>query len=137
MGQMDEKPVEVKQVNEREVWVDESKFYLDEDNILYETIVGNFDEKRALEAKNVAFKLMNTTDEKVKVLVDLNNAGTQSSKARKIGREMFELEKHGKIALIGMNPVAKVIASFVMGVTNKKDMRFFKTKDEALEWLKE
>ena len=119
---------------DREIWVDESRFYLGEDNILYETIVGEFDETKALEAKEAVFKLMNKVNERVDILIDLNNAGNQSSKARKIGKEMFENEK---IALFGLNPVSRVIASFVMGFTDKKDMRFFKTKEEALVWLKE
>jgi len=29
------------------------------------------------------------------------------------------------------------MASFFMGASKKKDMRFFKTKEEALAWLKE
>jgi len=50
---------------------------------------------------------------------------------------MLEHERTGKVALFGLNPVARVIASFVMGVTRKKDMRFFKTREEALAWLRE
>jgi hypothetical protein len=30
-----------------------------------------------------------------------------------------------------------VLASFVMGVTKKEEVYFFKTKEEALAWLKE
>jgi len=71
------------------------------------------------------------------MLLDINKAGQVSSGARKIGKETFEDEKVGKVAFVGLHPVARVIASFVMGVTRKKDMRFFKTKEEALAWLKE
>ena len=53
------------------------------------------------------------------------------------GQIRAELEKIGKIAMFGMHPVARVVASFVMGVTNKEDMRFFKSKEDALLWLKE
>ena len=31
---MEEGPVEVKQVSEREIWVGENRLYLDEDNVL-------------------------------------------------------------------------------------------------------
>jgi len=48
-----------------------------------------------------------------------------------------EYEKTGKVAVFGLHPVARVIASFVMGVSKNKDMRFFKAKEEALAWLKE
>jgi hypothetical protein len=129
--------MEIKQISEREIWLGESRFYLDEDNILYENIVGEFDEKRALMAKDVVLKLMNMVNDKINIFIDLNNAGHQTSKARKIGQEMFEHEINKKIALFGMNPISRVIGSFVIGVTGKKDIRFFKSKEDALSWLKE
>ena len=133
---MEEKPIDIRQVGEREIWVGESKFFLDEDNILYETVVGEQNERTATEMLKVTNKLQNMVEGKLNVLIDLNKAGTPSSEARKIGQEAFEDEKIGKIALFGLHPVARVIASFVMGVSRKKDMRFFKSKEEALAWLK-
>ncbi len=134
---MEEKPIEIKQVNEREIWVGESRFYLGEDNILYETVVGEQNERTATEMRKVTNKLQNMVEGKVNVLIDLNKAGTPSSGARKIGQEMFENEKLRKIALFGLSPVAQVVASFVIGVTRKRDIRFFKTREEALAWLKQ
>ena len=67
----------------------------------------------------------------------MSRAGQPSAKAREIAKQSFEKEKIGKIAMFGMHPVARVISSFVMGVINKGDMRFFKTKEDALAWLKE
>jgi hypothetical protein len=60
-----------------------------------------------------------------------------SAKARRFGKTGFEKEETGKVALIGMHPVARVLASFVIGMTRKEDLRFFKTEEEALAWLKE
>ena len=34
-----------------------------------------------------------------------------------------------------MHPVARVLASFVMTITKKNEIDFFKTKEEALAWL--
>jgi len=134
---MEEKEVEVRQVSEREIWVGESRFCLGEDDILYETIVGKQDEKTVIAALEYHNKFKNMVEGKMKMLLDINRAGQVSSGARKIGKETFEDEKVGKVAFVGLHPVARVIASFVMGVTRKKDMRFFKTKEEALAWLKE
>ena len=133
---MEEKEVETKQVSEREFWVGESRFYLGEDDILYETIVGKQDEKTIIAALEAHNRFKNMVEGKMKMLIDINKAGQLSSGARKIGRETLEDEKVGKVALFGLHPVARVIASFVMGVTRKKDMRFFKTKEQALAWLK-
>ena len=134
---MEEKEVETKQVSEREFWVGESRYYLGEDDIFYETIVGKQDEKTIIAALAAHNRFKNMVDGKMKMLIDINKAGQLSSGARKIGRETLEDEKVGKVALFGLHPVARVIASFVMGVTRKKDMRFFKTKEQALEWLKQ
>jgi len=134
---MEEKEAEVRQVSEREIWVGESRFCLGEDDILYETIVGKQDEKTVIAALEYHNKFKNMVEGKMKMLLDINKAGQVSSGARKIGKETFEDEKVGKVAFVGFHPVARVIASFVMGVTRKKDMRFFKTKEEALAWLKE
>ena len=134
---MEEKPVEIKQVSEREIWVGESRFYLGEDNIIYCTSIGDIDVEMAIAYDETNFKLMNMVEGKVNLFIDMSRAGSPSAKARKIAKQSFENEKFGKIAMFGMHSVARVIASFVMGITNKEDMRFFKSKDEALAWLKE
>ena len=122
---------------EREIWVGENRYYLGEDNILYITPVGEFDEEIALAVKEVMLKFFNMVEGKTNLLVDLNKAGKHSSEARKIVKEFTEHEKAGKVAVFGLHPVARVLASFIMGISQKKDMRFFKTKEEALAWLKE
>ena len=121
----------------REIWVGESRFYLGEDNICYITVVGEVDEEIAIAIKEVDLKFKNMIEEKLNILADLNKAGLQSSEARKVWKKMTEHEKSGKIAMFGMHSVARVLASFIVGVSKNKDMRFFKTKEEALEWLKE
>ena len=123
--------------NDREIWIGENRLYLGEDNILYETIVGDVDEKIAIAFKEASLEIRSNVKGKMKVLVDLTRAGKPTAEARKIGKERLENERIGKVALFGLHPVARVIASFVMGVTKKKDMQFFKTKEEALAWIKE
>ncbi len=132
-----EETVDVKHVSEREIWVGESRFYLGEDDVFYETIIGKQDEKTVLAALEYHNRFKNMVEGKLKMLIDINKAGQVSSGARKIGKETLEDEEVGKVAFVGLHPVARVIASFVMGVTRKKDMRFFKTREEALAWLKD
>jgi len=122
---------------EREIWIGENRLYLGEDDILYETIVGDIDDEIAIATKEATLKLMNNVEGKLNVLIDINKTGKPSKKARDIFRGFTEHEKWGRVAIFGLHPVAKMIASFGMGVSQKKDMRFFKTKEEALAWLKE
>lgn len=121
----------------REIWIGENHTYLGEDNIMYTTIVGEVDLNTAIAIREVHIKFLNMVEGKVNSFIDIDKAGKQPQDARKVGIEMFEHEKMGKVALFGLHPVARVIASFVMGVTRKKEIRFFKSKEEALSWLME
>lgn len=123
--------------NEREIMAGKNRFYLGEDNILYETIVGDIDDETVTAAKEATYKLMDRVEGKLHILIDINKAGKPSKKARNIFKEFMDHEKWGKVAMYGLHPAARMIASFGMGMSRKKDMRFFKTKEEALKWLKE
>ena len=121
----------------REVWVGKNRIHLGEDNIVYFTAVGEHNGKMAIEINDAIMKVGEMFEEKVNVLIDLNNARKPSPEARKIFKEGIELEKAGKIAFLGIHPVARMLASFGVGMSRKKDLRFFKTKEEALAWLME
>ena len=133
---MEEKSVEIKQVSEREIWFRENRLYLGEDDILYETLVGKQDVETVIAITEIHDKFRSMVEGNLNVLIDLNKTGQPTSQARKTGMERLEKEGYGKVALFGMHPVARVLASFIMGVTKKEDMRFFKTKEDALAWLK-
>jgi len=134
---MGEKSFEIRKVNEREIWVGENRLYIGEDNILYETMVGKQDLETMIAIMGAHDKLKNLIEGKINIIVDINKADAAPSEARKFTQEKLMIGEHGKIALCGMQPVARVIASFLMGVSKKKDMRFFRTKEEALAWIKE
>jgi len=121
----------------REIMVGKNRLHLGNDNILFFTGIGEYDEKTAFAIKEAGLRLANMVEGKVSVILDHNMAGKPSLKARAVFRKMTEHEKFGKIAHWGVHPVARVLASFVMNISKKKDMRFFKTKEEALTWLKE
>ena len=121
---------------DREIWVGKNRLYLGEDNTLYLSIFGEIDEKIEIRMNEASLKLVNMVEGKVNALIDLNKAGKTSPGARMRQKEISKHEKIGKIALFGLHPVARVIAAFVMGRSRNKDMRFFKTKEEALAWLK-
>lgn len=123
--------------SDREIRVGKNRIYLDDDNILYITIVGELNEKIALEVKEVISKLEDVPGRKRNIIVDINKAGKISSDARKIFKELIEDGKTERIAIFGAHPVARVIAAFGIGLSQKKDLRFFKTKEEALAWLNE
>lgn len=131
-----EEKIEIKQVSERELWIGKSRFYFGEDNIFQITLIGEGTEEASITAKNFYDKYMNTIEGKVNILADLNKTGKGSSRIRKRWKELSEHEKTGKIALFGLHPVARVLASFFMGSSRNQNTRFFKTKEDAITWLK-
>jgi hypothetical protein len=124
--------------NGKEILIGENRLLLGEDNIIYQTIVGVVDEEKATAMRDATTKLMGMIDGKMNILVDLNKAGKPSPEAKRIMNHInFEYESIGKVALYGIHPVARVIASFFMRVTKEFNMHFFKTKEDAIAWLKE
>ena len=121
----------------KEIRLGESKYCLSDDNIIQVSEVGKVDNNKAIIIKELAHKFIRMSTEKVSILVDLNRTGKPSADARKNFHEINEHEKVNKVAFFGMHPVAKVIASFLIGISQKKDIRFFKTREDALVWLKE
>jgi len=121
----------------REIRVANSEFYLDEDDILHIVSYGDLDEDDYAEMSEATTKATGDTQGKVKILVDLNHCGKVPAKVRRLAKGDFEKETTGKVAMFGMHPVARILASFIIGITRKEDIRFFKTEEEALAWLKE
>jgi len=128
---------EVKQISENEIWVGENKTLLIEENIIYVTAFGEQTTEIAIAHIECIHKLTSHLDGRLKYLVDLNKCGKNSPEARLIWKNIGEQENTIKVGLFGLNPVAKVIASFVIGITKGNKKRFFSTKEQALEWLLE
>ena len=122
---------------DREIWVGENRFYLVEDDIMYVETSGNYDLKGSFELRDAFLKLLHDVEGKVNIIVDNSRGGKPSQEARKVFAVMMEDERCGKIAVVGLNPVARVIASFVLGSSKNKNTKIFKTKEEALAWVKE
>lgn len=69
-------------------------------------------------------------------LVDFNEAGRPTADAGRVWREVTNDELSGKVAVFGTHPVAWVLATFFSRVARHRGTRFFKTEEEALEWIR-
>ncbi|NQU51611.1 MAG: STAS/SEC14 domain-containing protein [Bacteroidetes bacterium] len=76
-------------------------------------------------------------DGKINYLVDNNKCGKNSPEANSMYRQLCYNEKINKVAVYGLHPVARIIASFVIGLDPKGKQRFFKTEEQARLWLDE
>ncbi|MDD2891320.1 MAG: hypothetical protein PHE49_11895 [bacterium] len=120
-----------------EIRLGKSILHFGEDKIFYATIVGEYTTEMAKSTYDF-FELHKTemmVDGKVKMFINLTNARKPSTEAKELMRLLSK--DIGKIALIGFNPVAKVIAAFFMGNSRKKDINFFNTQGDAIVWLNE
>ena len=120
---------------DKETWAGENRFHLGEDDIMYVELVGKYDFPSALALREAYLKMLRNVNGKVNIFVDNSRSSKPSQEARNIFAKMIEHEQCGKIAVFGLNPVTRVIASFVLG--KRKNTEIFKTKEEALLWLKE
>jgi len=127
---------ELQQISEKEFRVGNNKVFLLEDDIIYIEAYGEQTDEIAFAHLNHNEILVKQLSGKINYLVNLNDAGKSSPKARRIWQELSEAETTNKTALFGMHPVAKLLASFVIGVTKRKNMRFLNSREEAVNWLK-
>lgn len=124
-------------MKEKQFSIGESIYYLGEDNILYVIARGKIENKDLPALKEATFKFEKKTKGKANILIDLNEAKEQSPEARKMWSELCKQKRTGKVALFGMHPVARVLVSFVVGVSKNKNLRFFNSREKAIKWLKE
>jgi hypothetical protein len=129
--------VEFTQNGEIEISAGKSRARVMSGNIIHVTSVGTQSTEEAIELLKATEKLTKLCNGKVSFLIDLNLAGKNSPGARRLWKEEIEHEHTCKVALYGIHPVAKVLASFVMTITSSHNIRFFKTFEKGLKWLQE
>jgi hypothetical protein len=127
--------IEIIQISEFEFKMGENKLSLIEGNIIDIVAQGEQTTEIALNHEKICELLSSGLEGKINYLIDLNKCGKNSTEARKLWKEMSERENTNKVATFGLNPVARVIASFVIGKLQKGDLRFFLTKGEAMSWI--
>lgn len=130
------KGIDIEQINEKEFRIKDNKIFLLEDHIIYIEAYGEQTDEIAITHLNHNRILVKQFSGKINYLINLNDAGKSFPKARRIWLELSEAETTNKTALFGMHPVAKLLASFVIGVTKRKNMRFYHSRVEAVNWLK-
>ena len=129
--------IKIVQLNEKEYLVGSNRTALIEGNIIYVIAEGEQPKELAHLQEKINLELAALVNGKIKYLIDLNNCGKNSPEARVIWKKLSDDQNTEKVAVFGIHPVARVLASFVLGVSKKPKDRFFKTKESALVWLKD
>ncbi len=127
--------VEIERLSDTEYQTGNNKISLIEGNIIFVVTQGEQTGDIALNQKKICEILSSDLKGKVNYLIDLNKCGKTLPKAREIYKELTESEKTNKVATFGLNPVSKVIATFVIIALRKGLIRFFNKKQDAINWL--
>ena len=131
------KNIEIERRNENEYWIGKNRTLLCSKNIIYVTAVGEQTEEMASLTKELHLKLFDLVEGKINFLIDVNRCGKNSHQARVTWNELSEKDKTNKVAIFRLNPVARLMASFIIGFPSKKNQLFFATEEEARAWIAE
>ncbi len=113
------------------------KIFVDKDGIINFVDQTRNTVEDALVAKEKILELAKKMPKPRRLLTDLTGIETPSAKIRKIVAEMMKEARIDKIALVGGDFIMKTVANFMMSASGIKNSKFFKTKKEAIEWLKQ
>lgn len=127
--------IEIQQNGENEFLIGENRAIINGENLVHIVAVGEQTDEMANLQKELLLRLVTLVPGKMNILVDLNKSGKNSPYAREMWNKMDAHEKINKVAVFGMTPVSRVIASFVLSFSKNSNQRFFKTKEEAMIWL--
>ena len=97
-------------------------------------------EKR--DAESIIKEITDLSEEKGKarVLIDLSKTERGTLGARKVHLNNIKVQPptFEKLALFGANTTNKVMVNFIVKATGRKNkIKYFKTEEEALRWLRE
>lgn len=128
--------IEIKRLSENEIHINDVVIKLLENNILVYYTIGSPDEELANAFFVTEANLLKEIKGKVYRLIDLNKAGKPSKKARDIFQKLLTENHVEKTAFVVGNPVAKIIASFIITFLQNGDIKLFPTHESAIEWFK-
>jgi hypothetical protein len=112
--------------------------HLDEDRqIIIQWLDGavtpeEFEELTRMTAECVA-RLRNPED--VRILIDGRQMGKSDPKVRKMGMRVFRDKGIKKLAVWGAGALVRTTFRFVTIPLGRRNIRMFRTEDEAVEWL--
>ncbi len=129
------KKIDIEEISKSEYCIGKTRIILCDNTIIHVTVDGDQTDEIAMVTKDLCLRLFKLVDGKINFLIDLNRCGKNSRRARLAWNELSENGKCNKVAIFGLNPVARLIASFVIGFSSEKNQRFFMTEKEARAWI--
>lgn len=108
------------------------------DGIIRSIDTGHVEEEDVREGYRKVKELLKTIKDKKFLILDLTNATSLTSKARKVYTEASKDRLFDKVAVIAPSIYLRVMTIFVMRASGAGDyVKIFKNEEEALKWFKE
>jgi hypothetical protein len=127
----------VRELSKTEFWIGPTQVKVINGNLVNIKAVGPQNYDTAMAHVAIFNQIYNEAKRPIMFLVDLNHAGKNSAEARKVWKDISENQNTYKVGLVGIHPVARVIAGFVMIISASSKMQFFSTPEKALRWIYE
>ncbi|MEZ5070446.1 MAG: STAS/SEC14 domain-containing protein [Bacteroidales bacterium] len=105
------------------------------DGVLRIEAIGDMDDDKLDRIRAVYRDVFSLAGDAVRLLVDLNQTGHNPPEARRFWRSLSAHKSVEAIAMVGIHPVARVLATFVIGSLGLEKYRFFEREEDALDWL--
>ncbi|MEZ5070551.1 MAG: STAS/SEC14 domain-containing protein [Bacteroidales bacterium] len=113
----------------------ENEIYLKPFRIFHVVAIGDQTEETGAGYLRYNEKALRHFGGRVNFLIDMNRCGKISPKARRIFKQLGELETTEQVAVFGAHPMAKLIGNMVLSSFGKDNARFFDQEEQAMEWV--
>ncbi len=120
---------------------EENKVFIREDGIIYVKIGEKVSEEGIRDLINRIMEVLGGAPKKPKILVNvgilflIHSSSFRKEISDKI-KIIFKEHEFEKIAFYSVNVKTRTVVSFIIAGTGFKNMRIFKSEQEALKWLK-
>ncbi|MEZ5070552.1 MAG: STAS/SEC14 domain-containing protein [Bacteroidales bacterium] len=113
-----------------------NKVVIREDRIVHITVIGEQDDAIAQGFLDFHEKAHNIVGGKIRYLIDINQTGKASPMARRVYKQLGEMETTERVALYGAHPLAKLVGNMVLSTFARNEAKFFNDEKSALQWIR-
>lgn len=117
------------------------KVWIGDDKIVYVTVIPIVLAEEIEDLAKEVKKALEASQNKARILVFMDGVklGIRSHHRRKrfaqVAKDLGVNPGFEKAAIYGVNTIIRTVASFIIATSGLKNVKIFKTKEDALEWL--
>ena len=117
---------------------DKKDFYIDDQGVIREKLLGVVDEEFINGIQELVTPLiqqLRSQNKPILILADASQVGKSTTGGRKASLEMLKTLGHDKIAQYGLKPYLTTLTNIITKASGIKNVKVFAKKEDALNWL--